>query len=250
LETTFREWRDLGGFAVTGKTCNDCHMQPYTGQILGGPTRTLHDHGMPGVDVNLIIGPPDYGGQMDTVTSILRNALTVVADLPSTVNQNQNFNFQVRMLNDKTGHGVPSGAPFLRQMWLDVMVTDSLGNEVFSSGQQDANGDLMNNYSELAPNQDPFLYNAQAKIFRADSVQTQLVWEATFLENPAIMPGKEDTASYTAMAPAATNGSLTVSVKLRYRTFPPYTLRLVNLDNLMPLPIVDMFDTTISVAVQ
>jgi hypothetical protein len=31
LETTFREWRS-GGLAVTGKTCNDCHMPAYTGR--------------------------------------------------------------------------------------------------------------------------------------------------------------------------------------------------------------------------
>lgn len=250
LETTFREWRS-SGFAVTGKTCNDCHMQPYSGQILGGPPRTLHDHGMPGVDINLIAGPPDYGGQMDTVTALLRNALTVTAVLPDSVDENLDFNFTVHLLNDKTGHGVPSGASFLRQMWLDIMVTDSLGNEVFSSGQLDANDDLMDAFSELVDTtQDPYLYNAQAKIFRADGAQTQLVWESAFLENPAVMPGKTDTVSYTATAPAVANGSLTVAVKLRFRSFPPYTLRSLGLSDLLPIPIVDMYDTTITVTVK
>jgi hypothetical protein len=200
LEAVFREWR-AGGFAVTGKTCNDCHMPAYQGSAVpGGPVRTLHDHSMAGVDVALVPFP-NQAVQLQKVTDMLRSALTVEADVPLTVGAGDTIDLQVRLVNDLTGHNVPSGVPFVRQMWLSIEVWDG-SNLVYVTGDLDANGDLKDENSAF-PERDPDLFNTQGTMFRADSVKTGLTWEARYLDNPSIAAGETRPVDYRIPVPAA-----------------------------------------------
>ena len=248
LETTFREWRE-SGFYVTGKTCSDCHMPAYQGSaVQDGPIRTLHRHTFAGADLALVPFPerPD---QLQAVTSLLRDAVTLELVTPTSAGRGGQTAFEVRITNDGTGHDVPSGVPFNRQVWLSVTVRDGQDDVVYSSGQLDENDDLMDGHSSF-PERDPDLFNVQATMLRADSVPTGFTWDAVYLTNPSIKAGETRVAEYEFAVPADVSGNLTVDVALRFRSFPPYVIRGLGLDSLLPIPIINMAEATRLIAVE
>jgi len=248
LETVFQEWRQ-SGFQVTGKTCSDCHMAPYAGEAaVGGPVRTVHDHRFIGADIALI-DFPNREDQLAKVTAMLRGALTVSHDIPTSVSAGSVLPLQVTLTNDMTGHDVPSGVPFIRQIWVSVIVRDQQGSIIYESGQLDANGDLMDRHSAF-PVRDPDLFNTQASMLRADSSETGFPWDAAYLTNPSIKPGETRIVNYSIQVPESSSGTLSIEMKLRFRSFPPYVIRSLGLAYLLPIPIIDMAELQQTVTIQ
>lgn len=248
LETVFREWRQ-SGFQMTGKTCNECHMATYSGTAaVGGPVRTVHDHRFIGADIALI-SFPNQTDQLAKVTAMLRGALTVSHDIPASVTAGSNLPLRVTLTNDKTGHDVPSGVPFIRQIWVSLIVRDQQGATIYQSGQLDANGDLMDKHSGF-PERDQNLFNTQASMLRADSSETGFPWDAAYLTNPSIKPGETRVVDYQVPVPGSASGTLSVEIKLRFRSFPPYVIRSLGLENLLPIPIIDMAELQQTVVIQ
>jgi hypothetical protein len=230
LERTFREW-DEAGQAVTGKTCAECHMPTYTGKAApNAPERTLHRHTFVGADVALT-DFPNNEEQFALVEQMLRSALSMTLDAPASVQAGAELQFTVSLTNDKTGHNVPSGTSFRREMWLSVVVKDASGNTLYSSGQLDANNDII---------EDNDLFSAQSTMRRADGSPTHATWEAASVENPAIRPGETRDIQYGFVVPSEASGELSVDVALRFRSFSPSSLRDLGLDQLLPIPIIDM----------
>ncbi len=246
LEAVFREWQQ-GGLAVTGKSCFDCHMETYQGPATpGGPVRTLHRHSMEGADLALI-DFPFKAEQLQRVTNMLRSALSLQVEAPATVASGGQLNFQVKLTNDNTGHNVPTGVPFNRQMWLSIVVQNQAGAVLYSSGGLDANEDLMDEHSQF-PERDTALFNAQATMLRADSIPTGATWEAAYLTNPSLRAGETRIIDYGFVVPSGTTGDLTLAVELRFRSFPPYVFRGLGLDSLLPIPIINMAEDTVIIA--
>jgi hypothetical protein len=240
LEATYREWLETG-FHVTGKTCNDCHMPTYIGQAVpGGKERTLHSHTFPSVDLALVPFP-QREEQRALTTELLQNALTLTVDEPVRLQGVDAMELNIHITNDLTGHSVPSGVPFNRQMWLEILVRDAQAATIYSSGLLEDNDDLMD------LDRDPDLYNAQATMLRADGTPTGATWEATDLVNPSIAPGETTDWSYTFDIPANTVGPLQIEATLRFRSFPPGLFRDLGLEHLLPIPIFDMEGDTLTV---
>lgn len=240
LERTFREW-DEAGRASTGKTCAGCHMPEYTGQAApDAPERTLHQHTFVGVDMALI-DFPHRAEQAQLVENLLRSAVTLQLDTPASVTPGGKLQFSVSLTNNKTGHNVPSGTSFRREMWLSVTVKDASGTVVYSSGQLDTSGDII---------ADPDLFNARSTMIRPDGAPTTATWEASSIENPAIRPGETRVIDYAVILPGESSGTLTIEVALCFRSFAPALLRAVGMDELLPLPITDMAGASASVSVQ
>lgn len=248
LETTFREWRGKG-LVTTGKECVDCHMPAYTGRAAtDGPMRTVHDHSMAGADLALI-DFPEKAEQLALVTAMLQSALTMNVTVPASATAGGQFGVTVDLINDKTGHNVPSGVPFNRQVWLHVVVRDNQQNVIYESGQLDANLDLMDDHSEFSA-RDTDLFNAQATMFRADSTLASGTWDVAYMTDPSIKPGETRTVDYTVSVPSGLTGTLSVDVDLRFRSFPPYLFRSLGLDSLLPIPIIDMASANNTVNLQ
>lgn len=246
LEAVYREWR-AGGFAETGKTCSDCHMPAYQGTAaVGGPVRTVHDHRFVGVDLALV-DFPNRTDQLRRVTDLLRSALSVEADVPGSTSPGDTLDIQIRLTNDGTGHHVPSGVPFVRQMWLALVLTSGT-DTLFATGQLDANDDLMDDHSSF-PERDSALFNTQATMYRADGVPTGFVWEADSLVNPAIVAGETRVVDYRMPIPASASGPLRLEMKLHFRSFPPNVIRGLGEDVLLPIPIIDMWEDVRTVGV-
>lgn len=245
LEATNTEW-DNSPYLAMGLHCQDCHMPAYRGQAaLGGPLRdNVHRHTFTGVDYPLV----DFPGKDETIARVrelLENSVTMAVSAPAQVAAGGGFSIEVNITNDRTGHNVPSGTIFERQMWIEIVVKDAIsGAEYFASGLPDPNGDLRNHHSEYVSNGQLSADSALA-LFNGTPIdqnghETLFFWEARSVENRTIAPFETRSTIYSLTAPAQP-GTLEVSVRLRFRSFPPYLLRAIGEDALLPnLLIFDM----------
>ena len=141
LQTTFDEYREYQR-AGGGGNCVSCHMPIIPGlkQAADGavvpftvdyppPDRQVHDHSFVGVDYPL-----------DTVTkrdpqkakraALLASASSFSIDTVKVDAANVNLKLA---LENKTGHNLPTGFAFARQMWIELVVKDG-SQTIFSSG--------------------------------------------------------------------------------------------------------------------
>lgn len=145
LQTTwdeYKEYKTLGG----AQSCISCHMPVVAGltrvadganipaqQYTQAPPRQVHDHSFPGVDFAL----DDTTQGTSTLaarTAMLQSAATFFIDRRSIFNSNDGIGFSVFLANSGTGHNLPSGFAFARQMWIEITATDDAGQILFTSG--------------------------------------------------------------------------------------------------------------------
>jgi Cytochrome c554 and c-prime len=235
IEATSMEW-DESPYAAMGVECQDCHMPAYEGStVAGAPQRTLHRHYFNGVDYPLT----DFPGKTETierVRQLLNNAISLSVVAPDSVKAYENFDITVNIKNDKTGHDIPSGNIFDRQMWLEVVLQSiNSGQIYFSSGLTDDYGDLKDLNSTLVQSGmadvDTFLTLFNGIAYQSDHKKTPFFWQAASFDKNTIPAFKSYNAQYKITAPASET-SMQLSVKLKFRSFPPYLLREIGLAHL------------------
>ena len=145
LQTLFDEWEDYrksGGKAG----CVNCHMPlvsegraaehadiPFE-QDREAPARKLHDHSFVGADY-----PLDDRAAAGTLRpardALMRRAasLSLVADSLKSSANSLVFSLEVR--NFGTGHNLPGGFAFVRQMWIEITLLDGAGRLLDGSGR-------------------------------------------------------------------------------------------------------------------
>ncbi|MBX3191663.1 MAG: hypothetical protein KF819_32015 [Labilithrix sp.] len=142
LQTTFDEYREYqrgGGRS----TCMNCHMPvvpglksaadgavvPFT-QDYPAPDRKVHDHSFVGVDYPLdLVAKRDP--QKPKRAALLASAAGFTLDETRTDPKNLNLKLSIE---NRTGHSLPTGFAFARQMWIELIVKDAAQNTIFSSG--------------------------------------------------------------------------------------------------------------------
>jgi cytochrome c554/c'-like protein len=145
LQTTwdeYKEYKTLGGT----ESCVSCHMPVVQGltrvadgaqipqdQYTVAPAREVHDHSFVGVDFALDDATQQQA-QSAGRTALLQQAATLQIDRGSISEGNSDVGFDVFVENTGTGHNLPSGFAFVRQMWIEVTATDVSQNVVFTSG--------------------------------------------------------------------------------------------------------------------
>jgi hypothetical protein len=247
LENTFIEW-EASSLSGLGFECQTCHMPTYTGQAaVTGPVRQgLHSHKFVGVDYAYeAFRGIDLQAQKDDIRLLLENSVSVTASgIPGAVTAGSQFTLDVTVLNDKTGHAIPSGVSFAREMWIEVLVTDSGGGTVYRSGWLQANDDL------VTAAQDPDLNTFSAQMYDADGQPTGFAWEAASIDESGLLQYLDSrTASYVIAVPPGTAGPLTVDVALRFRSLAPAGPRSLGLDRILPIEVFDMWRETHQVGV-
>jgi hypothetical protein len=214
--------------------------------------------------------------------TLLRNAATIKVDHPKQVPPGDRLRVRVDVTNSGAGHNLPTGFASERQVWLEVVVRDAAGKMLYISGDVDRVGDLRDENSEevqkgtLAKDRD--LFNLQARFvikdFRGTEVEaispTNRLLDNVPYVVPAPMPysilGVAPGArvfkngipphatkgtTYRIRIPEGTSGPLALSVRLRYRNFPPHLLKEIGIPEYREkLRIVDMqsYETKIPVA--
>jgi hypothetical protein len=141
LQTLWDEWAALGG----GPTCLDCHM-PVTArkraaeaadipfqQDREAPDRLVRDHSFVAVDYPLDDAVLRNASKPRR-EELLRGAASLSVPPESVQLVGERLRFKVEVRNTGTGHNMPGGFAFVRQMWLEVSVLDRVGRPLASSG--------------------------------------------------------------------------------------------------------------------
>jgi hypothetical protein len=246
LENTFREWSD-SNLSGQGIECQACHMPAYAGPAAtGGPLRPdLHRHTFTGVDYALTdFRGIDRDAQKQAIRELLQGAVRVaVTGVPTTTSAGASFSFDVSVENHNSGHSIPSGTSFAREMWIAITVRDASG-AIYRSGYLEANGDL------VAASADPDLEFFGSTMRDASGNPTFFSWRAASIDESLLLPfGFTRTATYTVDVPIGAVGPLTVEMALNFRPMDPRVIRAVELDELLPIEIFEMWSDERTVAV-
>jgi hypothetical protein len=97
------------------------------------PERTLHDHSFVAVDYPLDV-PKAREATRARREGLLRRAATLAVPKASIVLKPGSVAFSVDITNSGTGHNLPGGFAFVRQMWFEVVVFDRSGRTLGQSG--------------------------------------------------------------------------------------------------------------------
>jgi len=138
IDWTYPEWRE-SAWAERGVTCQDCHMETYTGQAApGAPVRdTLHRHNFPGRDdLEMVRSTASLDIDLDTVSDPI--VLTVTVE------------------NRAAGHAFPTGNATAPSVVLEVYFLDHNGDTIQSETRHyrlqyvDSNGNVTSDPTSAA----------------------------------------------------------------------------------------------------
>lgn len=239
VERTYDEWK-YSIYAQNDIQCQDCHMVPvevaervadtlkrpqelldietegFAG--LGGKMRkVIHKHGFVGGNAvvteamrkaKLAEGTDDTTDSSNFEAAVKR--LQGVASLKVKMKNKADklHQLKVKVTNERAGHNLPTSLTEVREVWLEVLVTDDKGNELFSSGRLDAENNLP---------AETVIFNAHA--VDKDGKHTHLPWEITrFTDVNTIPPKGYKYAKYYFNIPEGTE-RVHSEVRLRYRSF-------------------------------
>jgi hypothetical protein len=228
LEESYGEWANSSFALPGGKTCQGCHMPSSRGPAaVDGPERTLHRHTFVGVDVPLVEPGTFPGAQRSRELS--QRLLEESAEVSLTADPRRRT-LQMSIHN-LAGHALPTGATSQRQLWVELVVRDEEGLIVLETGTLDERGDLRDEHS-TQPGSDPLLIAYSQQLLDVAQPPSTLAprvvnlpWEANAVRNHAIAADATDVHTFdvSALKP----GTYDATVRLRFRAFPPWLLRML-----------------------
>ncbi|MCF6159113.1 MAG: cytochrome c family protein [wastewater metagenome] len=256
IEQTYTEWRQgpyNTGDPETSIHCQDCHMRqrpgfPSTGstdrpdnpgfaapEIMGGKKRPhIWTHYFVGASVSSLSLPPGSEVQPQLAVERLKNAATLEIVVDQTPKSGDLFRFQVQVKNTGAGHYLPTGLTEMRQMWLDVSVTDADGKTIYRSGNVDEKGTIDPNAT---------IYHT---VFGNEKGEPTIhVWSATHvISDNRIPPKGKKEERFVCLIPNTTKSPLTIHVVLRYRSAPQDVIDMLLGEKSQKLPIIDMAEVS------
>ena len=229
IERTYDEWK-YSIYAQNDIQCMDCHMVPVDvammvadtlkrphelpdadiGGIAGltGPYREIvHDHAF--VGGNAVVTAAISGEKSVNYNEAIKR-LQNVASLDVSVEPDRGslHKLKVKVTNERAGHNLPTSLTEVRQIWLEVIVTDDSGHELLRSGTLDEHSALPG---------DTVIFNAVA--VDKNGRHTAFPWEITrFTETNTIPPKGFRYGIYAFNIPEGAE-SINVVAKLHYRSF-------------------------------
>ena len=239
LETTYTEWENSPYNSKDPKkrvTCQGCHMYQRPGVPATGSTprpknpgsATDYSDERPHIYTHYFVGGNTGVVGDEEKVKMAQARLQNAADLDLDTADLAQGKLRVKVTNSGAGHSLPTGLGDLRQVWLEVQVTDPSGALFYQSG-------LLNENHELGPD---------AEIFRTvlgdgkGNPVVNLAKAKEVLSDTRIKAGETVVRELDlGLVPVA--GSQ-IQVRLLYRGMPQKVLNLVPGDPIAPLPVVEM----------
>lgn len=248
LENTYTEWKESPyntGDPETSVHCQDCHMRQRPGVPATGSTERPDNPGL----------ASDYGPRRDHVAThyfVGANAIVTkltgaglnagmaverlkhAADLeiiksPSYVRDGSS-RFRIKVVNSGAGHYLPTGRTEMRQMWLDIKVSDAAGNILLHSGYLDKDG---------AIDKDAVIYHTVLGDGNGRPVLNVTKAQKVLFDN-RIPPGGYAIETCDFHIPADARSPLRVEVSLNYRSISQsFADRLMG-ENAPKIPVIQM----------
>lgn len=238
IERTYDEWK-YSVYAQNGIQCQDCHMVPVEiakkvadtltrpedldepslegFAALGGPWRkVVHDHGFVGGNAVVTAAlnkldpdrPESIGrdSNYDEAIARLKSAASLRVEVaPKSGPLHQ---VKVRVTNERAGHHLPTSLTEVREVWLEVVVTDDKGRELMRSGTLDEHNNLP---------KDTVIFNAHA--VDENGQDTIFPWEIVrFVDVNTIPPKGHKYGKYYFNTPPDAK-EIRVIARLHYRSF-------------------------------
>jgi len=256
IEQTYTEWRQGPYNTTDPKTtvhCQDCHMRqrpgfPCTGsterpdnpgfatpEIMGGKKRPhIWTHYFVGGSVTPISLPPNSEVQPQMAIDRLKNAATLELLVDPASKKGDLLKFQVNIKNTGCGHYLPTGLTEMRQMWLEISVTDAEGKLVYQNGKVDEKGNIDSHST---------IYHT---VFGDESGKPTLhVWAATHIISDNRIPPKGQKEEHcVCLVPNDTKFPMKIKAVLHYRSAPQDVVDALLGEKSIKLPIIDMADVS------
>lgn len=259
IERTYDEWK-YSVYAQKGVQCQDCHMVPVAVATkvadtltrpedlddpdlegfaaLGGPWRkVVHDHGFVGGNAVVTAALNTWDAGKEETLGAENNYKEAIARLQSAASLKLEVNpkngalhqVKVRVTNERAGHNLPTSLTEVRQVWLEVVVTDDQGRELMRSGTLDSNN--------LLP-KDTVIFNAHA--VDENGQDTHFPWEIVrFVDVNTIPPKGYKYGKYYFNLPDDAK-SVKVVARLHYRSFDQKLADLLLGKDAVKVPSVEM----------
>lgn len=267
LEATYLEWKH-GPYAQRTILCQDCHMVD-----IGTFKRVADDYVQPQRDdyrhyfngANYLLsflgaaaatkaGDPALAESLmkQYAMAVERLQLAAGLELTPVYHDRRLSELMVRVSNLRAGHNLPTSLTNVRQMWLEVVVSDAAGRVLLSSGSVQADGSLP----------------ANTRLFNSDGMGDDMhfaidPWVVTAFSRHDTIPPKGYRDAYFGLNLPVDVNEVSVEVKLRYRQADqkvaeallaavPKDINLqqvYGLTRVPPLPVVDMASTSGTFAV-
>jgi hypothetical protein len=189
-------------------------------------------------------------------------------EVPEAVQPGQEVPIRVILTANKVGHDFPTGPLDIIQSWVELHVSDGLGNEIYSSGTRDEN-------HFIEPGS--FLFKAEPVDQFGNLIDRHNLWEMVGVRyRRALFPGYSDTVEYMIQCPTtvaageqtdlartgrevqdftieaeAGAGPLEIVAILQYRKVDQYLVNfLLGEDSGLTAPVIEMNRVRAEVAVQ
>jgi len=204
LEPTYDEWL-ASPYPAEGIACQDCHMPDAAGAVVDstvGGLATAHG-GFPGAPSSL----PGVGDS----PGLLKRAATL--DLAWQESGDGRLAAVVGVTNSGAGHYLPTGADDLRQVWLEMTLSDREGRTIWQSGALGLAGRLP---------EETIRFGKVLGDDRGRPVTLHRFWAASqILEDTRLAPRERREFIFDFGVPEPDQGPFTLSARLLYRDVPP-----------------------------
>ncbi len=255
IEQTYNEWKNSPyntGDPETTVHCQDCHMRQRPGIPATGKTERPDNPGQAADD-----GPKRdhiwthyFVGGNAVVTKLLgsdthalmaierlQNAADIELIKSDTYRKNSLSHIQVKVLNTGAGHYLPTGLTEVRQMWLDVTITDASGKTLLRSGALDEEGAIdstaVQYYTQLGDAQGRPVLNAAL----ADRI----------LYDYRVPPKGYVLETYAFYIPGDATAPLKVEAALKYRSASQSLAKTLLGEGAPQIPVIEMTKSTESI---
>ncbi|MBI5207657.1 MAG: cytochrome c554 family protein [Candidatus Firestonebacteria bacterium] len=248
LENTYEEWKNSPyntGDPRTSIHCQDCHMRQKPGIPVTGKTKMPDNPGKAAKDgpdrkhiwTHYFIGanalvPKLLGSEVHSDMAIekLTNAAALEIIREGEYSKNKHAKINIKVINSGAGHYLPTGITELRQMWLDIKITDGENKIIFRSGTLDDNGKISEN---------AVIYNTVFGDAKDNPVLNIAIAEKILLDY-RIPPKGYVIEKYGFSIPLDAVSPLKIEAILKYRSISQDLIKRLLKDNTPVIPVIDM----------
>lgn len=267
IERTYLEWKESPyntGDPATSTHCQDCHMRQTPGNPGTGATEKRDNPGKaaamgperPHIWTHYFVGgnalypgSPNAERRRAMAEERLRNAARVEIhpeDLPGTAGELSTF--RVRVHNTGAGHKLPTGLSEVREMWLDVTVTDAKGAVLLRSGAIGEGGGI----DPSAAIFKTFLGIGKSNVklsccFFAIGERNKILSAERVTRDRRILPKGYEEEKYAFRLPTGVSYPLSIDARLNYRSMSQAFADIFYPDGSMKVPVVRMAEARLAI---
>ena len=249
FEQTYDEWKKSPyntGNPATTVNCQECHMRQKPGVPATGKTERPDNPGKAAdngpsrkhINTHYFVGANALVTKLEKneihakmAVERLKNAADLELIKSDAYQKDGISQIKVKVINSGAGHYLPTGITEIRQMWLDISITDKNGKVVFRSGHLDAKGNI---------DKSAVLFITKLGNHKGEPV-INIALADRVLYDYRVPPKGYLVGKYTFQIPSDAVSPLKVEATLKYRSSSQSFANQLLGDSAYEIPVIDMF---------